>query len=129
MFFYLFFNDFGAPSLEGALGTCLHCLLDNPALHLSHVLLMPLIYFTVSEALNEMKHKFNNMTSAFKTLEGNNNAAINNAAINSAAISNASLIRAITKLREELNKEPQIAKCKSIYLSLYYKPINCCNTS
>ena len=63
---------------------------------------MPLIYFAVSEAVNE---KFHNMTSAFKTLVGNNNA---------------SLIQAVNKLRDEVNKEPQITTCKSILLLLYY---------
>ena len=29
-----FFYDLGAPLLEGALGTCLHCLLGNPALQI-----------------------------------------------------------------------------------------------
>ena len=69
---------------------------------------MPLIYFAASEAVNE---KFNNMTSAFKTLEVNYKAAISNAASNNAAVNNASLIQVINKLREEVNKEPQTTKC------------------
>ena len=73
------------------------------------MLLKTIMYFPVLEAVNGMRQKLNNTTSAFKTLEVKNDIAINNA-----AIYNATLIRAINKLREEVNKGPHITRCKSI---------------